>query len=139
MMWGGPFKMPSSAEAEEDKRRKVSGSAAPPQFLERPSALIQNPGTHPDTDADLLHPHSCPPQAALLEVKGWVEAYIPAEHLSTRSCVVDVQEVRRGSDHMPHRPRVVFFCAVFFRVPCFSACRVFPRAVLFGRFGRALC
>jgi len=35
--------MPSSAEAEEDKRRKVSGSAAPPQFLERPSALIQNP------------------------------------------------------------------------------------------------
>ena len=48
--------MPSSAEAEEDKRRKVSGSAAPPQFLERPSALIQNPGTHPDTDADLLHP-----------------------------------------------------------------------------------
>lgn len=40
---GGPFKMPSSAEAEEDKRRKVSGSAAPPQFLERPSALIQNP------------------------------------------------------------------------------------------------
>lgn len=95
--------MPSSAEAEEDKRRKVSGSAAPPQFLERPSALIQNPGTHPDTDADLLHPHSCPPQAALLEVKGWVEGYIPAEHLLTRSCVVDVQEVRRESDHTPHR------------------------------------
>lgn len=42
-MMGLPFKMPSSKEADEDKRRKVSGSAAPRQIprVQGPSSRTQ--------------------------------------------------------------------------------------------------
>lgn len=46
-----------------------------------------------------------PVQAALKQVKQWVEQAIPHEYLADRSCVVDVSEVRRFPHPLQHAPQ----------------------------------
>ena len=83
--------MPASAEAEEDKRRKVRGSACAPCLVISRSARLADTSWHArTTPADPVIP---PPQAAIIKIRGWVESHVPAEHLKSRACVIDIQEV----------------------------------------------
>lgn len=161
MMKGGPFKMPSAAEAEAEKKKRVrallmltepreprpaddellyptrspattgssraqhafarararprasreihrrprrgAGAFSAPtrrrstrgsrQFLRLLVSLARTPRRSRLTSSRALFaPRST--QAAIKQVKELVETYIPADHLKSRACVVDVSEVR---------------------------------------------
>eukprot|EP00227_Mantoniella_beaufortii_P000040 CAMPEP_0197613444 /NCGR_PEP_ID=MMETSP1326-20131121/59021_1 /TAXON_ID=1155430 /ORGANISM="Genus nov. species nov., Strain RCC2288" /LENGTH=235 /DNA_ID=CAMNT_0043182307 /DNA_START=1642 /DNA_END=2349 /DNA_ORIENTATION=- len=62
-------------------------------------------------------------RAALKDVKGWVEEYIPKAYLADRSCVVDVSEVQCGDPECAPIDTVVKLifensCGCVFGIPC---------------------
>ena len=71
------------------RRRSTRGSR---QFLRRLSLARPPRRSRLTSSRALFAPRST--QAAIKQVKELVETYIPADHLKSRACVVDVSEVR---------------------------------------------
>ena len=102
-MMAGPFKLPNKAEAEAEKKKRVSDSGPEPLARLASGTLASNflkssplhTAIRPtDTRLTSLPSASRFLKAAIKQVKEWVESYIPPEHLANHTCVVDVSEVR---------------------------------------------
>lgn len=62
-------------------------------------------------------------KAAIIKIRGWVESHVPAEHLKSRACVIDIQEAQCGDPDCAPIDTIVRIiyegnCGTVFGLPC---------------------